>query len=159
MPRFCLHLSGILLGTLLLCGLVLAASKPPKRTTPEEEIRFQYNSHGRRGPFIPLIIPTPTLQPTPTATPYVADGEEETVRYVDSAPASTRVPPPKLPISAIFYGGPQSLLVMNDQVFTEGEVVPLDDGTTVRIVSIEPQQVRCLYFDEPFVVELPRARR
>lgn len=147
----------LLVSAPLVCGVAAVIGQP---AAPEGEVvRFVYNSHGRRDPFVQLIIPTPTPKPAASPTPYLDDGSAVELVYHAEYAVSTRVPPPKFSLGAIIFSAQRSLVVVDDQVFAEGDTVPLDDGTSLVIEKIEPQQVRCLYFDESFIVELPRAHR
>lgn len=146
-------------GVFLLVGAAAAVGQALEGGEVGEHIRFDYDRHGRRDPFVPLIIPTPTPQPTVTPTPYGSE-DNASIQYGEQEEKILQLP--ELPMTAIVYStynSRNSLLVIDDEVFAEGDIVPLDDGTTVRIVRIEPQQVRCEYAGEEYTLEFSLERR
>jgi len=104
---------------------------------------FIYDSHGRRDPFVPLIIPSEVPTPTPVQVPIVPDGL--TAINDMATPTPTPVLFPGLEIDCILWFPERpSLAVINNallhvgDVIDECEVVAIDrDSVTMRFMGAE----------------------
>ena len=98
------------------------------------DARFQYNRHGQRNPFVPLIIPTatPTLPPTATATPTPLVRVGQT--FGQPTPTPTQFIPPPFVLEAILIRPEFMLAVIDGELVKEGDVFG-DDGILLRKIE------------------------
>jgi hypothetical protein len=161
----------ILIPVVLLAGvgLSLETGEAPNAGSGETT-GFAYDSHARRNPFIPLVVPTQVPTPTPEPEPeagflgtllqavkppapevslgqgYVLPTATPTAVFT---PTPTPVVPPSFGISATVIGeGRPSMVLIGGNILLVGDVI---EGA--EITTIEKGRIEILYCGKTFIVE------
>ena len=161
----------VLIPVALLAGVGLSSEVKGVLDTGGENLSgFVYDSHGRRNPFVPLVVPTqvPTPTPAPEAQagflgqlldivkPPAPDAAENQDFVLPSAtptavptPTPTPVIPPSLDVTATIIGeGRPSMVLIGGSILLVGEMID-----KAEITKIEKGQIEILYCGKTFTLE------
>ena len=161
----------VLISVALLAGVGLSSDIGKVFSVGGEETQgSSYDSHDRRNPFVPLVVPT--LVPTPTPVIEMNAGFLGTLLSVVKPPAAevsdvpgltmptatptavptptpTPVVPPSLKIAAVLIGeGRPSMVLIGRDVLGVGDMVE-----KAEITKIEKGRIEILYCGTTFSVE------
>lgn len=140
-PLVPLVVIGILLAIASQWGLTSEGVSTPE-VSVEETQPFKYNSHAKRNPFLPLILPSEE-DTTPTPTPV-------RVTQADFTPSPTPVVFPSLQIDVILWfpeSERESLVVIDNALLGVGDMVD-----ECEIVDITSDSIRVRYMGQERVM-------
>jgi len=126
------------------CQWGLSNENPLPAEPPEQDFEiFLYNAHGKRNPFIPLILPKEeSILPTPTPEPLLVAMSEA------ATPTPTPIMFPGIEVDCILWFEDRPSLVVIDNVL-------LGVGDTVdecEILEIHPDSIRVRFMEQEKVV-------